>query len=64
MTTIGYIVGSLSKDSMNRMLANALVEMAPEGVELREIGIGELPVYNRDFDADYPQAGRDFKEAV
>ena len=31
---IGYIVGSLSKDSINRKLAKALARLAPEGVEL------------------------------
>src|SRR5690606_1881079 len=31
---------------------------------LRDIPIGELPLYNRDFDADYPPVGRAFKAAI
>nr|NLD41635.1 NAD(P)H-dependent oxidoreductase [Actinomycetales bacterium] len=64
MTTVGYMVGSLSATSMNRMLAEALAELAPAGMEFREIEIGNLPLYNRDFDADYPQAGRDLKDSL
>ena len=43
---IGYIVGSLSKESINRRLAKALARLAPEGVELVDIPIGDLPLYN------------------
>jgi chromate reductase len=61
---IGYIVGSLAQNSINRRLARALSTLAPEGVEFFEIGIGDLPLYNWDFDADYPAAALDFKETV
>lgn len=64
MTTIGYIVGSLSKNSINRTLAKALIGLAPEGVEFREIEIGALPLYNHDLDGDYPAVATDFKAAV
>ncbi len=64
MTKIGYIVGSLSTESMNRMLANALQDVAPEGFEFEEIEIANLPLYNRDYDADYPQVGKDLKAAI
>src|SRR5688500_6801165 len=60
--TVGYFVGSLSKDSINRKLALALVELAPATLELREIAYGELPLYNRDFDASYPPAARQLKD--
>ena len=36
---IGYIVGSLAQNSINRRLARALSTLAPEGVEFFEIGI-------------------------
>ena len=61
---VGVFVGSLSRDSINRKLARALERLAPESLELIEIPIAELPLYNRDFDVDYPPAGRAFKEAV
>lgn len=62
--TAGYLVGSLSKESINRRLASALVRLAPEGLALEEIATDGLPLYNRDFDADYPPEGRRFKDAV
>ena len=37
--TVGYFVGSLSTSSINRMLANALVRLAPSGLDLTEISI-------------------------
>lgn len=62
--TIGYIVGSISSTSINRRLATALEKLAPEGVTLVEIPIKDLPFYSPDFDADYPQVARDFKQAI
>ncbi|MBO1903026.1 NAD(P)H-dependent oxidoreductase [Leucobacter weissii] len=61
---IGVFIGSLSAVSINRKLANALTRLAPEGVELVEIPIAGLPLYNHDLDADYPQVARDFKQAI
>ncbi|MDT5070535.1 MAG: hypothetical protein QOK02_6690 [Mycobacterium sp.] len=62
--TVGYIVGSLSAESINRRLAKALIRLSPNHLRFVEIPIRDLPLYNRDFDADYPQAGRAFKEAI
>jgi chromate reductase, NAD(P)H dehydrogenase (quinone) len=66
MTTfsVGYMVGSLAKGSINRKLARALTRLAPEGLQLREVPIGDLPLYSYDYDADYPPAGRALKEAI
>jgi chromate reductase len=61
---VGYIVGSLSQVSINRRLARALVALAPAGLAFTEIPIRDLPVYNRDFDADYPAPARAFKKAL
>ncbi|WP_293044426.1 NADPH-dependent FMN reductase [Mycobacterium sp.] len=62
--TVGYIVGSLSAESINRTLAKALIRLAPENLNFVEIPIKDLPVYNRDLDTDYPPAGRALKEAI
>jgi chromate reductase len=62
--TVGYFVGSLSSQSINRKLANALVKLAPSDLTLREISIGDLPLYNCDYDKDYPPAARALKEAI
>ena len=66
MTTfkVGYFVGSLARGSLNRKLARALVRLAPPELEMREIPIGDLPLYSYDYDADYPPAGRALKDAI
>ncbi len=66
MTTfkVGYLVGSLAKGSINRLLAKALARLAPPGLELVEIPIKDLPLYSYDYDADYPPAARAFKQAI
>lgn len=61
---VGYIVGSLAQASINRRLALALLRLAPAGLAFTEIPIRDLPVYNRDFDADYPAPAHAFKEAI
>src|SRR6201995_3785383 len=61
---VGYIVGSLSTESINRRLARALIRLAPTNLEFVEIPIGDLPLYNRDFDTDFPPAGRGLKDAI
>jgi chromate reductase len=61
---VGYLVGSLAKGSINRLLAKALTRLAPPGLELVEIPIKDLPLYNHDYDADYPAVARAFKQAI
>jgi chromate reductase len=61
---IGYIVGSLSSESINRTLAKALIGLAPKNLDFVEIPIRDLPLYNSDFDADYPPEGRALKDAI
>jgi chromate reductase, NAD(P)H dehydrogenase (quinone) len=61
---VGYIVGSLAQASINRQLARALVRLAPAGLALAEIPIRDLPLYNRDCDADYPAPALAFKRAI
>ena len=62
--TVGYFVGSLAKASINRKLAVALTRVAPRELTMREIPIGDLPLYSYDYDGDYPAAGRALKEAI
>jgi chromate reductase len=61
---VGYFVGSLSKKSINRTLSKALIRLAPPDLEFAEIPIKDLPLYNYDFDSDYPPQARALKEAV
>lgn len=61
---VGYIVGSLSSESINRVLARALIRLAPADLEFTEIAIGGLPLYSPDFDALYPPEATALKEAI
>jgi chromate reductase, NAD(P)H dehydrogenase (quinone) len=47
---IGYVIGSLRKESINRKLATALIKLAPPDFVFKELKIGDLPLYNQDDD--------------
>ena len=61
---VGYFVGSLSSKSINRILAKALIRLAPHDLEFTEIPIGNLPLYSPDYDDDYPPEATALKEAI
>ncbi len=61
---VGYFVGSLSSNSINRLLAKALSRLAPAELEMIEIPIKDLPLYSSDYDADFPPVARAFKQAI
>jgi chromate reductase len=61
---VGYFVGSLAKESINRKLALALTRLAPAELRMREIPIGDLPLYSYDYDPDYPPPARALKDAI
>lgn len=61
---VGYFVGSLSSTSINRILAKALIHLAPDDLEFFEISIRDLPLYSQDYDDAYPPEGIALKEAI
>ncbi|MCE1174959.1 MAG: NAD(P)H-dependent oxidoreductase [Propionibacteriales bacterium] len=61
---IGLIIGSLSSHSINRRLSLALRKLAPEELEIFEIGIGDLPLFNADLEGDLPAAVVAFKHGI
>jgi chromate reductase len=62
---VGVIVGSLRKGAYTRMLARALPELTPQSLQLVEIGIADLPLYNYDLETDNPPpAWTTFRAAV
>jgi chromate reductase, NAD(P)H dehydrogenase (quinone) len=46
------LVGSLRKASLNGMLANALMSLAPSSIKLDIVEIGKLPFFNQDLETD------------
>ena len=61
---VAVVVGSLRKASFNRKMALALAAIAPEGMKLEIVEIGQLPLYNQDEDASPPAAWTDFREKI
>ncbi|MBT9384088.1 NAD(P)H-dependent oxidoreductase [Pseudooceanicola sp. CBS1P-1] len=53
---VAVLVGSLREDSLNRKLAQALVALAPEGLDFDFVETGDLPLYNPDLDGAEPPA--------
>lgn len=61
---VGYFIGSLAKESINRKLSKALIRLAPAELDFTEISFSNLPLYSYDYDSDYPQVARDFKDSL
>ena len=61
---VAVIVGSLRKDSINRKVANALIELAPATLHLAHVEIGQLPIYNQDTDEAPPAEWTAFRERI
>lgn len=47
---VGVLVGSLRKESFSRKIAKALKEIAPPSLILEEVYLGDLEIYNQDWD--------------
>ena len=62
--TVAVIVGSLRKASLNLKMAQALARLAPAGLALKVVPIGDLPLYNEELDAAPPSAWTAFRGAV
>jgi chromate reductase, NAD(P)H dehydrogenase (quinone) len=61
---VGYFVGSLASASINRLLAKALMRLAPPELGFSEIPFKDLPLYSPDYDADFPAVARAFKQSI
>jgi len=61
---VAVLVGSLRRDSLNLKLANALATMAPPSLSLERVDIGQLPLFNQDWEASPPPAAVDFKSRI
>ena len=63
---IGVLVGSLRKESFSRKIAETLMSLAPESVEMEKVNIGEIIIYNQDFDDENnpPSSWVAFRESM
>lgn len=63
-TKIAVFVGSLRKDSINKKLAKAVEKLMPADYEFEYVRIDNLPLYNQDFDSDYPAECKRLKQQI
>ena len=57
--------GSLRRNSLNRALLRAAQELAPDGMAIQLIEIGDLPLYNADIEAEGdPPSVAAYKESL
>ncbi len=62
---VGVLVGSLRRESINRKAAQALAQLAPDGLALDIIEIGDLPFYDEDVEkAGAPEPWTRFRKQV
>jgi NAD(P)H-dependent FMN reductase/ketosteroid isomerase-like protein len=61
---VAVMVGSLRKDSFSRKVAHALIAQAPPSLECRFVEIGDLQLYNQDFDDSPPENWTNFRNSV
>lgn len=63
---IGILVGSLRRASYSLSIAKACAALAPEEISMSFIDIGNLPLYNQDFDDDGnpPESYVQFRDEV
>jgi len=56
--------GSLRKDSYNRALVQAALELTPEGVEIEVFDLEGIPPFNQDIEKNPPQKVIEFKDKI
>jgi chromate reductase len=63
---IAIIVGSLRKDSFNRRIARSICAIRGDNLDCAMIEIGDLPLYNQDYDslAEQPAQYTRFRDQV
>lgn len=62
---IAFVCGSLRKDSFHRRLGHAVAKAAGDRIELVEVEIGDLPLYDEDSEKDgTPAEWTRFREAI
>ena len=61
---IAILVGSLRKDSINKKVAKSLCAFSGDRLDCDIVEIGDLPLYNQDYDADPPPQYDRFRKEI
>lgn len=61
---IVVLVGSLRQASLSAGLAEALNQIAPSGLALNIVPIGDMPFYNQDLEESTPLSWLSFRESI
>ena len=61
---IGIIVGSLREGSLNRKMARAICAIRGDNLDCSMVEIGDLPLYNQDFDGSPPSQWTKFRDEL
>ena len=61
---VAVLIGSLRKNSYNRMLAGALAKLASPSLSLRIVEIGDLPFYNDELEATAPASWQAIRQRI
>ncbi len=61
---VGVLLGSNRIGAFTKCVANCVVDFMPSNYEIHIIKIDHLPLYNQDYDADYPKEYIEFKEEI
>lgn len=64
MKKVGIVVGSLRKESYSKKIAKNVVPLFPEGYETTFVEIGNLPLYNEEYDGNAPEEYTRFRNTV
>lgn len=61
---IAVIIGSNRRESINRKLAEALIQLGKAKFDARIVQIDDLPLYNQDLEAELPESVVRFKAEI
>jgi chromate reductase, NAD(P)H dehydrogenase (quinone) len=61
---IAIVVGSLREDSLNRKVGRALCALRDDNLDCSFIEIGDLPLFNQDFENTPPEPWVRFREQI
>ncbi|HLR02976.1 MAG TPA: NAD(P)H-dependent oxidoreductase [Virgibacillus sp.] len=66
MKKVAVLVGSLRKQSFSKQVAKNVADLFPENYDMEFVNIGDLPLYNQDYDMEgaLPDTYVTFREEV